>query len=88
MKQTDKLSSDCAPFLLGKGVLGARSRPLCLGEKHLLKELGSVIALPTGIPLVRISGSHHHLEPYLKYLEWVSKVKFSVICQTEAKDGK
>lgn len=74
--------------MLGKGVLGARSRPLCLGEKYLLKKLGSVLALPAGIPLARTSGSHHHLVPCLKHLEWVSKVKVSVECHTEAKAGE
>lgn len=62
VKKTDKLSSDFAPLFCWEGrVLDARSRLLYSGEKHPLKGLGSGIALPTGVPLVRISGSHHHL---------------------------
>lgn len=53
--------------------MDARTRLLCPSEKYLLK--GSVIALPTGAPLVRLSGSHHHLQPCFMYTEWVSKVK-------------
>lgn len=60
-------------ILLGRGVMDARTRLLCPGEKHPLK--GSVIALPTGVPLVRLSGSHHHLQPCFMYTEWLSKVK-------------
>lgn len=85
MKQSDRFCSHCVPaFWLWREVLDAEAGFCALVKSTCWKGWGQSF---TGVPLRRISGSHSHLYPCLTYTEWVvSKVKFSVMCGTEAKE--